>query len=62
VLFRSEAVNGDLLILGGNQGDAVNIRAFPRGRVLAYRWPPGRELPRFTQLAQGTAAATTGEA
>jgi uncharacterized protein (TIGR02594 family) len=61
-LCVGEAVNGDLLILGGNQGDAVNIRAFPRGRVLAYRWPPGRELPRFTQLAQGTAAATTGEA
>jgi hypothetical protein len=61
-LCVGEAVNGDLLILGGNQGDAVNIRAFPRGRVLAYRWPPGREIPRFTQLAQGTAAATTGEA
>lgn len=25
--------------LGGNQGDAVNIRRIPRSRVLDYRWP-----------------------
>lgn len=33
--------NGDLLVLGGNQGDAVNIRAFSRDRVSGYRWPDG---------------------
>lgn len=32
---------GELLILGGNQGDAVNIRAFPRSRITTYRWPIG---------------------
>lgn len=32
---------GDLLILGGNQADAVNIRAFARSRVSGYRWPAG---------------------
>lgn len=54
---------GRLAVLGGNQGDAVNIRSFDRSRVLAYRWPPGRELPRFTeQLAQASAPQTTGEA
>jgi hypothetical protein len=57
-----EDAAGNLLILGGNQGDAVNVRAFPRARVLAYRWPPGRDLPRFVELARGSAAATTGEA
>jgi uncharacterized protein (TIGR02594 family) len=57
-----EDAAGNLLVLGGNQGDAVNVRAFPRARVLAYRWPPGRELPRFVELAKGSAAATTGEA
>lgn len=61
-LVVGENAAGQLLVLGGNQGDAVNVRAFPRARVLAYRWPPGRELPRFMQLAQGEAAATTGEA
>lgn len=30
---------GDLLILGGNQSDAVNIKKYPRSKVLAYRMP-----------------------
>ncbi|EOT1738173.1 TIGR02594 family protein [Klebsiella pneumoniae] len=33
--------SGDLMVLGGNQSDAVNIRAFPRSRVSGYRWPAG---------------------
>lgn len=32
---------GNLLVLGGNQSDAVNIKAFPRTRVTGYRWPAG---------------------
>ncbi len=44
---------GDLLVLGGNQSDQVNIRAFSRGRVSGYRWPSGiaiddRPLPVLT--------------
>lgn len=31
--------NKDLMVLGGNQSDAVNIRAFPRSRISGYRWP-----------------------
>ncbi|MBU4681192.1 TIGR02594 family protein [Cedecea davisae] len=31
--------NGDLMVLGGNQSDAINIRAFSRSRVTGYRWP-----------------------
>lgn len=34
-----EKQNGDLMVLGGNQGDAVSICAFSRDRVLGYRWP-----------------------
>lgn len=30
---------GKLLVLGGNQSDGVNIRAFPRDNVVGYRWP-----------------------
>jgi hypothetical protein len=30
---------GNLLVLGSNQSDAVNIRAFARDRVAGYRWP-----------------------
>ncbi|KFB99468.1 hypothetical protein GTGU_04125 [Trabulsiella guamensis ATCC 49490] len=47
--------DGDLMVLGGNQSDAVNIRAFPRTRVTGYRWPAGvqvdtRPLPVLTGL------------
>lgn len=37
--------SGNLLILGGNQGDEVNVKAFPRSRVTGYRWPAGIALP-----------------
>jgi uncharacterized protein (TIGR02594 family) len=35
----------NLMVLGGNQGDAVNIKPFSLDRVLAYRWPPGAVCP-----------------
>lgn len=30
---------GNLMVLGGNQGDAVNIKPFSVSRVSGYRWP-----------------------
>lgn len=36
---------GNLLVLGGNQGDAVSIRAFPMNRVLGYSWPFDVKIP-----------------
>lgn len=36
---------GNLLVLGGNQGDMVKISPFATGRVLGYRWPAGVPLP-----------------
>lgn len=30
---------GNLMVLGGNQGNAVNIKPFATTRVLGYRWP-----------------------
>lgn len=29
---------GNLMVLGGNQSDAVNIKPFGKNRVLGYRW------------------------
>jgi uncharacterized protein (TIGR02594 family) len=43
VVGRDQANN--LMVLGGNQGDAVNIKPFSRARVLGYRWPVGVGLP-----------------
>jgi uncharacterized protein (TIGR02594 family) len=53
--------NGDLAILGGNQADAVNVRRFPRTRLIALRWPAGVALVDAAPFASG-GTATTGEA
>jgi uncharacterized protein (TIGR02594 family) len=37
---------GNLVVLGGNQGDAVSEAAFTRDRVLSYRWPLGVPVPK----------------
>ncbi len=31
--------SGNLMVLGGNQSDAVNIKPFSVSRVVGYRWP-----------------------
>ena len=36
---------GNVLLLAGNQGDAVSIGAFPAERVLGYRWPSAAAAP-----------------
>ena len=38
---------GNLMVLGGNQGNAVTIRPFDLKRVLGYRWPAGSEPDHF---------------
>lgn len=58
-----EDQNGDLMVLGGNQNDAVNIMPFSKDRVLGYRWPAGevviiRKLP----LIESGARISTNEA
>lgn len=41
---------GNLMVLGGNQGDAVNIRPFAVSRVSGYRWPTGVATPKSTKM------------
>ncbi|MEB5748673.1 TIGR02594 family protein [Leclercia adecarboxylata] len=54
-----KAPNGDLMVLGGNQSDAVNIHAFPRFRVTGYRWPAGvPDLPQLLPLLRGVQSTT----
>lgn len=36
---------GNIMVLGGNQGDMVKVSAFPTSRVLGYRWPFGAPMP-----------------
>jgi uncharacterized protein (TIGR02594 family) len=41
---------GNLLVLGGNQGDMVKISEFSRDRVIGYYWPPSVPLPMHQAL------------
>jgi uncharacterized protein (TIGR02594 family) len=43
--------NNNLMVLGGNQSDSVNIAPFARRRVLGYRWPPGYQKPDKTGMS-----------
>lgn len=52
---------GCLLVLGGNQGDDVNVRTFARDRVVGYRWPASTPIITAT-LPTGDAAKSTSEA
>lgn len=55
-----KTADGKLLILGGNQSDAVNIKAFGTDRVVAYRWP--EDVPIDEQpLPVGEAAISVKE-
>lgn len=52
-----------LMVLGGNQGDAVSVAPFDRDRVIGYRWPAetdgtNQPLPVITSAA----ASSTNEA
>lgn len=41
---------GNLMVLGGNQGDMVSIKPFSRDRLLGFRWPAGVALPTINDL------------
>lgn len=45
----------DIIVLGGNQGNEVSEKAYPKGRLLGYRWPKGSP----TTFAAEEAAAPT---
>jgi len=55
-----ETSSGDLILLGGNQGDMVKESSFPRSRIIGYSWPSGIPLPSAT-LAKGSAEKSTKE-
>ena len=54
---------GRLLVLGGNQRDAVSVAPFETSRVLGYRWPPAIPLPSAPlKVIASRAASSTNEA
>ncbi|HCT9735853.1 TPA: TIGR02594 family protein [Morganella morganii] len=52
--------SGQLMVLGGNQSDAVNIKAFGADRVTGYRWPSGVPMDN-RPLPVGNAALSVKE-
>lgn len=54
---------GNLMVLGGNQADAVNIKPFAASRVTGYWWPKGEPLPEGTvPTVQSDGKLSTNEA
>jgi len=52
---------GQLIILGGNQSNAVNIKAFKKDRVVGYRYPTNHTPPTELKLL-ASASVSTSEA
>lgn len=44
-------LQGNLMVMGGNQGNQANIRKFKRDRVLGYQWPDWDDLGELTSRA-----------
>ncbi|MFY9479163.1 MAG: TIGR02594 family protein [Aquabacterium sp.] len=53
---------GNLMVLGGNQGNQVSIAAFARDRVEGYRYPMGEPIPQSRLPLLAGVAASTSEA
>lgn len=61
--------DGRVLLLGGNQGDAVSVSGFRKDSVLGYRWPTGAphardvtpaDLPASRIVSAGSAVKAAG--
>ena len=52
------STSGNLMVLGGNQGNRVKISEFKRERVVGYYWPASVPLPIHTALIM---MSSTGE-
>ena len=53
---------GNILVLGGNQSDEVNISPFDTDRVLEYRWPVGVPIQQKLVLIENNDETSKNEA
>ncbi|MGE7418760.1 TIGR02594 family protein [Methylobacterium tarhaniae] len=58
--FVVGASASQIFLLGGNQGDAWSIAAFPRKEFTSFRWPSDVPLPVATKLPTTIAGAKSG--
>jgi uncharacterized protein (TIGR02594 family) len=43
-VWLGEVAGSQMVLLGGNQSDAVRVALYPRNRLLSYRWPDAGSL------------------
>lgn len=58
--FLVGANASQIFLLGGNQGDAWSVAAFPRKEFTAFRWPADVPLPAPHKLPTTIAGARSG--
>jgi uncharacterized protein (TIGR02594 family) len=63
-ICAAQDANGNIIGLGGNQGDRVKYSPFSPTRIIAYRWPPGRAFydAKPLPVVASTEALSTNEA
>jgi len=60
--LAGQDAGGNLMVLGGNQGDMVKISPFSTARVIGYRWPAGQPVPTLKlPLLTGDGKLSTNE-
>jgi uncharacterized protein (TIGR02594 family) len=66
--YAGRDAQGRILVLGGNQGNAVSVRPYSADQLLGYRWPEGLPLPpdiqplRESGVIQGSSVAAASGA
>ncbi|KQT14001.1 peptidoglycan-binding protein [Methylobacterium sp. Leaf399] len=58
--FVVGASKDQVFLLGGNQSDAVNVAAFKRSEITAFRWPSDVPIPAASTLPTTIAGARSG--
>ncbi|KQP61047.1 TIGR02594 family protein [Methylobacterium sp. Leaf108] len=58
--FVVGASKDQVFLLGGNQSDAVNVAAFKRSEITAFRWPSDVPIPASSTLPTTIAGARSG--
>lgn len=53
--FKGYDDNGDILVLGGNQGDSVSVKAYDKKKLLGYRRIPGHNQGTSPENMQASA-------
>lgn len=60
--IEAARANGKILLLGGNQSNAINLTWFPETKFIAHRWPKNYPLKSFPSLTASGASTGTNAA